>query len=461
MAGKGSHRVDSAAGAGGGAVGRHRPRMTRLPWAGASGIPLHALTERFGAARSWVVDAWAAIAPKVEPVTRPVGAVIRAVTPVGWTVLAVSLVAWVVGWSLGWIEPRYLAVFMAVLVVVSALLTLGRMNLTVGLDVHPQRVTVGHGAAARVRVVNDGARPVLPLDLDLPVGQNSARFHLPMLTAGDRYEEPVIIPTHRRGVIVVGPLSTGRGDPFGLVSRRVTWTEPVELFVHPKTVPVEPVGSGLLRDLEGHSTNDVSMTDLAFHTLREYTPGDDRRYIHWRSSAKLAGRSTGSPFLVRQFLDTRRSHVAVIVDCDRSVYAADEDFELAVSAGASVATRAVRDQMDLSVAAGRFASVDPDPPVALDVFARAELDGTTLADSARQLARLSPDISVVVLATGSLAGIGGIRHAASHFTANVNVIALQVREGSQAAMNSVGPITVLTLGRLAELPLILRGGQSR
>ena len=105
---------------------------------------------------------------------------------------------------------------------------------------------------------------MLPLDLDLPVGQNSARFHLPTLSAGDRYDEPVIIPTHRRGVITVGPLSTGRGDPFGLVSRRVTWTEPIELFVHPKTVPVEPVGSGLLRDLEGHSTNDVSMTCLLY-----------------------------------------------------------------------------------------------------------------------------------------------------------------------------------------------------
>ena len=178
--------------------------------------------------------------------------------------LVISALAWLVGWALGWAEPRYLAAFGLLLVVLSGLLTLGRMKLKVALDLHPQRVIVGSGAAARVSVVNDGGRPVLPLDLDLPVGQNSARFHLPTLSAGDRYDEPVIIPTHRRGVITVGPLSTGRGDPFGLVSRRVTWTEPIELFVHPKTVPVEPVGSGLLRDLEGHSTNDVSMTCLLY-----------------------------------------------------------------------------------------------------------------------------------------------------------------------------------------------------
>lgn len=103
------------------------------------------------------------------------------------------------------------------------------------------------------------------------------------------------------------------------------------------------------------------MTDLAFHTLREYAPAMIVATSTGRSSAKLAGRPTGSPFLVRQFLDTRRSHIAVIVDCDRMAYAAADDFELAVSASTSVAVRAVRDQMDLSVAAGRFAVVDPDP----------------------------------------------------------------------------------------------------
>ena len=66
------------------------------------------------------------------------------------------------------------------------------------------------------------------------------------------------------------------------------------------------------------------MSDLAFHALRDYQPGDDRRYIHWRSSAK-AGR-----FLVRQFLDTRRSHVAVVVDSEAANYTDPDEFELAI-----------------------------------------------------------------------------------------------------------------------------------
>ena len=122
------------------------------------------------------------------------------------------------------------------------------------------------------------------------------------------------------------------GDPLGLVRRTVAWTERTELFVHPFTVSLESLGAGLLRDLEGTVTPDLSMSDLAFHALREYQPGDDRRYIHWRSSAKH------DRLLVRQFLDTRRSHLAVVVDTSPEVYAGDaDDVELAISCAASLA----------------------------------------------------------------------------------------------------------------------------
>ena len=75
------------------------------------------------------------------------------------------------------------------------------------------------------------------------------------------------------------------------------------------------------------------MSDLAFHALREYQPGDDRRYIHWRSAK--AGR-----LLVRQFLDTRRSHVTVLIDTDPEQYRSGEtDVETAISVGSSIRAR--------------------------------------------------------------------------------------------------------------------------
>ena len=78
-----------------------------------------------------------------------------------------------------------------------------------------------------------------------------------------------------------------------------------------------------------------------FDDLREYQPGDDKRYIHWRSSAK-AGK-----LLVRQFLDTRRSHLTVLVDTDPESYGGSEDLaEVAISVAGSLALRTIADESD-------------------------------------------------------------------------------------------------------------------
>jgi len=242
-----------------------------------------------------------------------------------------------------------------------------------------------------------------------------------------------------------------RGDPLGLLRRTVSWTDVIELFVHPVTVPLEPLGAGLLRDLEGQTTNDLSMSDLAFHALRDYSPGDDRRYIHWRSSAK-AGK-----FLVRQFLDTRRSHFATIIDSDRRSYADADDYETAISAGASIAVRAVLDEQDLTVLAGAHAVPSASGQRVLDTFARAELADHGLNDLAARAARIAPDTSVALIITGSLVPFRELQHASTHFPPEVRVIALKIDSMRPTGISSHGGLTVLNLQTLAELPALMAG----
>lgn len=403
---------------------------------------------------------WVASEPyraAARPVLDACGRVLATVTPFGWTTLALAGFGWLLAALFGWRELALLAAVLLVGFAIACGFTIGRMNLAVTLEADPLRVTVGESSAARVSVTNLARTPVLPIGLEFPVGEALGRFTLPALGAGASHDEVVIIPTQQRGVIELGPVVTQRGDPFGLVRREVTWTQRLELFVHPRRVPLEPLGAGLLRDLEGHTTNDTSMSDLAFHTLREYAPGDDRRYIHWRSSAKVSSASGSGTFLVKQFLDTRRSHIAVVVDADEASYADEAEFELAVSVGASVAVRALADEMDLTIVVGEHAASRPHPALALDTFSRAGHGPWPLAPSTGRLTQLAPDVSVAILVSGSRAGFGCFARARAHLAPEVHTFAITAERGAAMALRQASGMAVLTVGNLNDLPRVLLG----
>jgi uncharacterized protein (DUF58 family) len=369
----------------------------------------------------------------------------------GWTVLASSFGCWLLGWRFGWVELMLLATAALILFVVCVLLTIGRTTLRVDVEIDPQRVVVGEPAAGQVRVTNLSRGALLPIALELPIGISAARFSLPTLRGGSAHEELFVVPTTHRGVIPIGPAQTVRGDPLGLLRRSVSWTHVIELFVHPITVALEPLGAGLLRDLEGHTTNDLSMSDLAFHALRDYQPGDDRRYIHWRSSAK-AGK-----FLVRQFLDTRRSHVTTVVDSDVESYADAEDYEMAISAAASVTVRALLDEQEITVLAGDQAVPSGAGRRVLDAFSRAELATHGLSDLAARAARIAPDTSIALIVTGSAVPFVELRRAASHFSIEVRTIALRIDPSATTGISGSSALMVLTLRNLSELAALLQG----
>ena len=123
------------------------------------------------------------------------------------------------------------------------------------------------------------------------------------------------MPAPHRGVITVGPVVYRRTDPVGLFSREIRWAPAEELLVRPAMIDLHGMPIGQVRDLDGVPSDQVSMSDLAFHALREYVRGDDLRHVHWRSSAR-AGQ-----LLVRQYHDTRRTHATLLVDSRRDAYA--------------------------------------------------------------------------------------------------------------------------------------------
>jgi uncharacterized protein (DUF58 family) len=294
--------------------------------------------------------------------------------------------------------------------------------------------------------------------LELPIGVSRAQFPLRRLRMAEVQEELFSLTTTRRGVVPVGPASTVRGDPFGLLRRTVAWSEAVELMVHPITAPVDSLGAGILRDLEGQTTNEMSTSDLAFHTLREYAPGDDRRYIHWRSSAKASAVGGGGQLLVRQFLDTRRSHLVTLVDGRPRAYLDEVDFETGISVAASVVRQAYAEDVDATVIAAQSVAHAGTLPLALDCFSRAELGrGSSLGEQAAQAAALAPDTTVALLVTGASIEFPELRHAAMYFAPEVNVVAIRIDPTRPAGITGLPRLVVLSLPQLSGLRALLLG----
>ena len=385
-----------------------------------------------------------------ERTSRAARVVRRVVTPIGWAVAATVVLAWLVGWQLGWREAMLLAAASLALIVMSLFFLIGRATLRVNVILKPRRVSVGAPAAGQIAVTNVSPRRMWPIRLELRVGAAVARFNLPSLASGRPHDELFVIPTTRRAVVPVGPALTVRGDPLGLLRREVAWTGVTELFVHPRIVGLDPLGSGLLRDLEGQSSNDISMSDLAFHTLRDYSAGDDRRYIHWRTSAR-----TGK-LMVRQFVDTRRIHATAVVDGDPASYATEDEFEIALSAAGSIAVRAIQDEQQASVIASHEAVADGSIQQILDGLTRAEFGGDSLASLAGSVLRNSPDTSIAILITGSLPAFSVVRRAAAAIPIEIDTVALRVDPRGDPGMTTVGNLTVLTLRAINDLPALMR-----
>lgn len=397
-------------------------------------------------------DAAAAVAGGLARAAAALAPAVGVISAFGWGVLALVAVAWWAGLDLRWEEAAVVATAGTVALLAAIVFVLGRLRYTVVLDVAARRVVVGDRAVGRLLVRNDSPRPMLPAVMELQVGRGMASFPVPRLRPGAEHEELFAVPTQRRAVIPLGPVRSVRSDPLGLLRRELVWTEPEELFVHPRTLPLSGSSTGYLHDLEGRVTPDISDSDVSFHALRDYVPGDDRRHIHWKSTAR-----TGQ-LMVRQFEETRRSRLAVILSTRAEDYADPDEFELAVSVCGSLGLQAIREDGGLAVLVQQGRVRGDHRTRLLDDLTRLELAParTTLADIARVAAATVSDASVVAVVTGSTVTPTDLRAAAVRLPVDARLVSLRCSPGAKVSRGRVADMQVLTLGELGDLPKALR-----
>jgi len=340
------------------------------------------------------------------------------------------------------------------------------VDLTLGHD----RVVAGTQVAGILSVVNTGRGITLPGRIDIPVGEGLVDVYVPMLRHDHRHEEQVVVPTHRRGVIQVGPARTVRGDPLGILRREATWDDVHTLYVHPVTTPLLSTSAGYIRDLEGSASRTVVDADISFHAIREYVPGDAQRQVHWKSTAK-----TGT-LMVRQYEETRRSRMIIALGTAEHEYASEDEFELAVSTAASIGVRGIRDGRDVDVVTGgtipEFARAAVRTVRELTtISARTLLDDlagvevgprvSPLGDVTSLAAETHPDVSIAFLVCGSTQTARSLQAAALAFPSDVAVCAVVCNPEAEPGMRRLGGVSVLSVGLLDDVrQLLSRGAQS-
>ena len=373
-------------------------------------------------------------------------------TPVGWSV-SVALVAGVVASAVfGWIEGFIVAVMGLVGLAVAIASVASPSPLSVSLRMASDRIVAGQVALGRVRVLNESARRSGATLVEVTIGRGSGEFMVPPIAGNGTWNEAFSVMTKRRGVITVGPARTVRMDGLGLLRRVRVWDEPVILHVHPRTVRVPFDATGFQLDVEGVSTGRLSSSDVSFHALRDYEPGDDRRAVHWQSTARLG------KLIVRQYEETHRSHHVIVLDTSRDVWDHDS-FETAVSVAASLALASLRESRPVSVTTTEDWLPSGSAMRLLDALSEVGAGaGGELSLRVREAVAERPGVSALTLVVGPKVSDVDAAHLARLAPIDVPVSIIRIGGAEGRTRRDLGRGVLLDCARLDDLPRIIVAG---
>ena len=373
-------------------------------------------------------------------------------TGLGWLVLLGGLAS--LGAYLAWDWAEAAAIMFAALLALLAAVaqTWGGGELALRVTVEQDRLRKGQELIGRAVATNNGRRAVRALKIELPLGTEQADIAVPTLRSGKSFTREFQLQTRRREKIVVGPPRTVREDILGLIRRVRPWPESQDVYVYPNFTSALGALSGYSRDMEGATSQVITSSDAAFHALRPYESGDDRRHIHWKMSAH-----TGQ-LMMRQYLETRRSHHLIVLDLKRENYR-EADFELAVEAAASLAVSSLSSGQPLTLYAGKT--------VLKAATARAVLDFLTEVQPAedssdyRHLVRWAlaheAQASVCSLICGPGVTMRRLQQICLLPAADMATTGIRADAGATLTRRGASSRKLLNIGELSQLPPALSG----
>jgi uncharacterized protein (DUF58 family) len=115
------------------------------------------------------------------------------------------------------------------------------------------------------------------------VGSDDDGEYAAFETAVGSHDLQYAVEYEQRGERTLGPASLRATDVFGLMQVEVPVRGTTSVLVYPRVYRLSPWGQNPLRRLEEYGR---SRQREEFEELREYSPGDPLRDIHWKTTAK-------------------------------------------------------------------------------------------------------------------------------------------------------------------------------
>lgn len=393
------------------------------------------------------------VSPKRAQAVRshPLKTLVGAVTPTGWAVITLVIVGLALAVAFQWVEALACALAGVVALALAAMRVAWRPPHVVSIRVPNERIVAGQTAVGEISVRNERARSVRSGIIELPIGTGTGEFVVPPLGAHETWDEIFLISSRHRGLINVGPARAVRSDALGLLRRVRMWDEPVLLHVHPRTVRVPFDATGFQLDVEGVSTGKLSSSDVSFHALRDYEPGDDRRAVHWQSTARLG------KLIVRQYEETHRSHHLIVLDTARSSWDRDS-FEDGISVAASLALSGIAASRTVSFAAGKRWVPTTTAVSMLDTLASLSFSGRSdITARVRRAFASCPSASYVSVIAPSSVSDEEAAHLAQVTPRDVTVQVLRINPKQRARRRSLEGGVLFDCPSLQELAHLVGG----
>lgn len=212
----------------------------------------------------------------------------------------------------------------------------------------PARTQVGETVSVEISVHNGGRKrlPVMRVDDDHPAFEAIA---VACESVAPQSRATIALPrvAVRRGVFDEGETRLSTAAPFGLVRSRRRVKVAGRVIVHPV---LTELGEVVLPETPAQTADEAVAATRSgygevFAGVREYRPGDQRRWIHWRTTAR-----TGQ-LAVREHEDPAQSPVVLVV----AGLEGDDAEEAVASAAASLGLHALSQARPVHcVGAGRF-----------------------------------------------------------------------------------------------------------